>query len=452
MRNIRPDVTEEVVFGTLAHQNPIVRVPPQQERLRFYWPGERRAQKAEADKYWFSMSRDMLEKHLLLLGGPGSGKTTIINLLLLQLRAGAGGSDVFVIFDTKGDYLQNFYRPGDMVIANGERFKNHPGYVNWNIFSELRAAGQDWEMAALEMAASLYADRKNATQPFFSNSAKDIFGHLLIHYYRHYRGRPDLLNNRYLVERIQRESTPFYKETFSEKINPDMVGLNSYFGEGKSTQGLGVFGEMKSMVYDCFKGSFAAVGDFSIREAVRQRGAKAIFIEYDMNVGQSLTPIYRLLVDLALKETLGRGSQGNGRVYFILDELKLLPNCMHLEDGLNLGRGQGCSIIAGMQSVEQMYHIYGREGGQVICGGFSNIFALSVSDYESRNYIQNLFGRNLYNYWYNSKNQVASVVREREGYVVEEWLLTSLTTGSGVVGLNGYPPFLFTFEPYPNAV
>lgn len=449
---IRPDVTEEVVFGTLAQKNPIVRVPQARERLRFYWPGERRAQKAEEDKYWFSMSQDMLEKHLLLLGGPGSGKTTIINLLLQQLRANAGSDDVFVVFDTKGDYLRNFYRPGDRVIANGDGFKNHPGYVSWNIFSELRAAGQDWELAALEMAASLYADRKNETQPFFSNSAEDIFGHLLIHYYRHYRGRREILNNRYLVERIQQESTGFYKKIFSEELNPDMVGMNSYFGDGKSTQGLGVFGEMKSMVYGCFKGSFAAEGDFSMREAVRQRGAKAVFIEYDLNVGQSLTPIYRLLVDLALKETLGRSSQDSGRVFFILDELKLLPYCMHLEDGLNLGRGLGCSIIAGMQSVEQMYKLYGRDGGQVICGGFSNIFALSVSDYESRNYIRDLFGRNLYNYWYNSKNQINSAIHEREGYVVEEWLISSLTTGSGVIGLNGHPPFLFTFEPYADAL
>ena len=77
------------------------------------------------------------------------------------------------------------------------------------------------------------------------------------------------------------------------------------------------------------------------------------FIEYDLSIGDVLSPIYTLLFDLALKEALGRtASQGN--VYLIVDELKLLPNLRHLEDGINFGRSLGVKILAGLQSIDQL--------------------------------------------------------------------------------------------------
>ncbi len=435
---------KQLLYGTMLDRNEVVYEPGQ--RMEFQ---DRR----QPDK-WFSLSDDQLNKHVLLLGGPGSGKTNVIKMIVDFLRSAPGPDDVYVIFDTKGDYLERFYRKGDVVIANGEEYRDHPGYRSWNIYEELAAAGNGWETSAKEISASLFADRRNENSPFFSNAAQDLFANLLIHYFRRRSQDPGALNNRYLVEQIKTKDTEFYQQIFSPEENPDMVGLNSYFGKGNNPQGLGVFGEMKSMVYSSFIGAFCeddGHGRFSIRDAVRRRGGRAIFIEYDLATGQALTPIYRLLVDLALKETLGRSNraESRGRVWFILDELKLLPNCMHLEDGLNFGRGRGCSIIAGMQSVEQMYAIYGRERGQEICGGFSNVIAFSVSDYASRDYIRELFGRNYYSVTYSAATTQEAPIREREGYVVEDWDIANLRlAGEAVVGLNGHPPFRFTFSKY----
>ncbi len=436
---------KQLLFGTMLEKNPVV-----------YEPGGRMNFRDQNDpNIWFSMNDDQLEKHVLLLGGPGSGKTNVIKMMVDHLRFQACPDDVFVIFDTKGDYLERFYQEGDYVIANGRDLRRHPGYRSWNIYEELDAAGTGWELDAKEIASSLFADRKNEHSPFFSNAAQDLFASLLIHYFRRRRSDPKALNNQYLVRQIQEKNTDFYQQIFSADENPDMVGLNSYFGKGDNPQGLGVFGEMKSMVYSAFVGAFCeddSRGRFSIRKAVRERGGRAVFIEYDLSKGQALTPIYRLLVDLALKETLGRSNdkEEKGRVWFVLDELKLLPNSMHLEDGLNFGRGRGCSVIAGMQSVEQMYAIYGKDRGQEICGGFSNVFAFSVSDYASRDYIRDLFGRNFYSITYNSATTREAPIREREGYVVEDWDIARLKRGDAVIGLAGHPPFLFTFEKYWN--
>ena len=131
----------------------------------------------------------------------------------------------------------------------------------------------------------------------------------------------------------------------------------SYLGDVSSNQALGVLGELKSMLYDLFIGVFNdndMHGRFSMRDSVRKKQGRAIFIEYDLMTGETLTPIYRLLVDLALKEALGRSDSEGGNVYMILDELKLLPKLKHMDYALNIGRGKGVKVIAGLQSINQL--------------------------------------------------------------------------------------------------
>ena len=51
---------------------------------------------------------------------------------------------------------------------------------------------------------------------------------------------------------------------------------------------------------------FDEKGMFSIRNFVRKKGGRILFVEYDISIGETLAPIYSLLFDLALKEALGR--------------------------------------------------------------------------------------------------------------------------------------------------
>lgn len=59
-----------------------------------------------------------------------------------------------------------------------------------------------------------------------------------------------------------------------------------------------------------------------MRELVRQKGGRMIFVEYDLSVGGTLTPIYTLLFDLAIKEALSRKNE-RGQRLFAVDEFRL---------------------------------------------------------------------------------------------------------------------------------
>lgn len=404
----------------------------------------------------FAIDESSVFKHILLLGGPGSGKTNVLNQIVAQTQSWNrfGGDGVSLIFDTKGDYISHrgFYQYGDYIIGNDRRYRDRS--VVWNIFDEILADGNseiDYEANAREIANVLFKDRASKTQPFFANAARDIFANMLIYFIRRSRSNPERwrskLNNRDFVSRLLRWTPQQFVDYF--QIYSDMHGLISYIGNGTNNQALGVFGELRSMLYDCFQGIFCSKPtdsqpSFSIRKAIRNKGGRSIFILYDMSLGESMIPIYRLLVDLAMKEALS--TEANGHTHIFLDELKLLPQITHLEDALNFGRSKRVSVVAGLQSVGQIYSIYGKDTGQVILGGFGSVIALNTGDYESREYVSRLFGPNVTAYRYQS-GSYQPLDRERDGNTVEHWHIQQLEPGHAIVGLvSQAEPFFFFFE------
>lgn len=401
----------------------------------------------------FGVDEGILSRHILLLGGSGCGKTKSICYVLENLRKQMGKEDISIVFDTKGEFYDLFSKEGDVVIGNSMRFRavSH----TWNIFDEILADGWDDENIAenaREIAAALFHGRGSSTQPFFCNAARDIFGGILFHFIHQVQKDPAVwrkrLNNADLINAFRQYTVEDYRKIFSSYRS--LRSLLTYFGDGRSNQALGVFGELNSMLAEYFVGVMARHDpdrSISMRKAVRARGGITIFVEYDLGVGETLTPVYRLLIDQALKEALGRTAKA-GNVYLIADEFKLLPKLQHIDDALNFGRGLGVRVVAGIQSIDQLYDVYGRDKGNVIAGGFGSIFAYHTNDASSREYITKRFGANVVAYTYTNRQTNAVLCRERDGNTVEDWEQMNLGPGQAIIGLGYAPPFLFYFDEY----
>lgn len=412
----------------------------------------------ENENQVFAMDKESLFRHLLLLGSSGCGKTNVIKQIALQIVNKKEKDSVCIIFDTKADYIDahGLFREGDYVLGTDKRFRSISDV--WNVFDEIVADGEekdDVEANAREIASVLFKDRGSKTQPFFANAARDILAGTFIYFIRKRSELPSTwaskLNN-YDLFRFVMQATP---EKYTQYFNryPDLRGMQTYFGTGKNDQALGVFAELHSLMYDCFQGAFRKRADdgksyFSVRKAVREKKGRNIFIEYDMSRGEILTPIYRLIVDLALKEALSQSNvQSNvqGSTYILLDELKLLPRIEHLEDALNYGRSKHVGVVAGLQNVSQLYSIYGHELGHVLLSGFGSLFAMKTNDAESREYVSRRFAPNITAYRYDN-NSNEPIDRERSGYTVEQWQQMELLTGQSVIGLSSQAtPFLYKF-------
>jgi len=155
----------------------------------------------------FRLSEKHFSKNMLFIGGTGSGKTNTIDSILRDLRDNMDEDDVMIIFDTKGDYKENFFDAsrGDAILGNSTQFKENS--VRWNIYFEVlcdyltRAAVNQIDIDKLlddydesniivninEIGRSLFEANKSESQPFFANAARGIFCALMLHDIRRVR-------------------------------------------------------------------------------------------------------------------------------------------------------------------------------------------------------------------------------------------------------------------------
>ena len=189
----------QIIFGTSVVNNE----PPNVRKPIITFPG-----KAMTGQSGFQINEDLMSRHILLLGGSGCGKTNSFCYTVEALRKSMQEEDIAIIFDTKGEFYDEFSRPGDYVIGNSARFRKIS--YTWNIFDEILADGWDdasVSMNTRELAAALFHDRGSSTQPFFCNAARDIFRGVLLHFIRQAKAVPSewkpKLNNADLIKAFQ---------------------------------------------------------------------------------------------------------------------------------------------------------------------------------------------------------------------------------------------------------
>ena len=183
-----------------------------------------------------------------------------------------------------------------------------------------------------------------------------------------------------------------------------------------------------------------------MRNLVREKGGRIIFIEYDLGIGNMLTPIYSLLFDMAIKEALCR-KKSEGNVYFVADEFRLIPNLQHVDDAVNFGRSLGVKFMIGIQNVDQVFEVYGESRARSILSGFLTSVAFRVNDCASKEFIEKLHGVNRKKEVYMASVQGRGIVENvRDANVVEDWDIARLNIGEAIIGLPGRPPFLFQFK------
>lgn len=393
----------------------------------------------------------IFSQHILFSGGIGSGKTNAINHIVQQLIDKRTANDVVVIFDSKGDFLTKFGSklPDKVVISNDSNAN-----ATWNMFNEALIDYQKYGVKSLdenlmELASSLFQTiiEKDANNPFFTLASKNIFYGLLKllannYLSEHLQGGKRKINNKMIYELSKLDSSKI-ASMFNEPNNQkDLAQLIYYLGrmktdkDGKQNlsendQGASVIATLRNVLIDIFKGKFAEAGTFSIREFVRNKGGKFLFIEYDLSQGRVLAPIYKVMIDMAIKESLCR-ERSKGNVFFIIDEFRLLPKLDFMDAGVNLGRGLGAKFIVGIQNLKQIEAIYGEAEAKSILSGFVTNINFRTTDLETREYIKSLSGEQIYEYDVMSLS--GGKQREKASVITDEDIL-KLNVGEAIINI-----------------
>ena len=388
------------------------------------------------------LDADLLSRHMMFLGGIGTGKTNAFFQVMHQLRHSFTQEDIMIIFDTKGDFYREFYQPGDVVISNDDTATGIQGVDYWNIFNEIENDSH-MEENIVEIAKTLFNKRlEQSSQPFFPSAAKDLFSAILTHYTRN-RGTQEA-DNQILRDFLDTCSTVTIRNMLRQ--HGDMKAMISYIANDESAQTQGVVSELQQMTREIFLGNFKKEGSLSMRGLVRAKGGRRIFIEYDLGIGNMLSPIYSLLFDMAIKEALGR-CKSEGSVYFITDEFSLIPNLQHVDDAVNFGRSLGVKFMIGIQNVDQVFEGYGEARARSLLSGFLTNICFRVNDVHSKHFIRDLHGENRKKETFTSAVASRGLTEQiRDAYVVEDWDISRLQLGQAIIGLPGKEPFLFQFK------
>lgn len=407
----------------------------------------------------FGINKDMLAYGLIAIGAPGTGKTNILNMTLDRMLATMQPTDIIIIFDTKGDYLETFgSRIPDsdkIVIGNGEAYRRVTFYHN--IFAEVMPRGKDGKLVytpesdedALNLCEQLFQSMNSETQPIFPTMAEQVVAAVMVYFMRTYwRKDQSKLNNKEFINFFTHSTNDDLKKVFELEYMSDQHSCIDYIsGKGNQTQGVNSY--VGSVLKKMFVGPFAQADparEFSMRDIIYSGKKKVVFIEYDLCKGKLLAPMYGLLIDRAFANALGGRQKTKINKYFLLDEMLLLPKIEHMCDSLNFGRSLGVKVMCGLQNICGLEEQYGEAGAKNILSSFQNMIAFRTNDYDTRQFVINRLGENYQNFSLSVQQENLNI--QREGHTVEDWNLLRLKNGEAVVSLAGEESFLFTMPLY----
>lgn len=386
----------------------------------------------------------LLSRHMLLLGSPGTGKSNMMCHLLRNLRVNLTREDMLIAFDPTGEYCEKLGQPGDIVFADDSRASDGDGEAQWNLFSELTDESRTLEDASA-LCDMLFDERiRTAPEPYAAIAARDLTLALIVYLCR--QDDPSLRNNETLRGLIDGFDTDSMLTILASL--PEMRAMSAYLIEPGSKQTLGTIAALQQAAREMLQGRFNAAGTLGMRQALRRKNGKVVFVCYDAQRGRATGSVFATLLDMCLQEVLSR-TENEGNVYLLLDDVCTLPRLTHLEDGLRFGRNRGLRVMMTLGGLHRLTDRYGELGAQTVLDAFGTTVAFRLHDRAGRQFVKNLYGRHRVVESYTSQVQARGVIEQvMDQYIIEDEDLTAMQTGESIVATLHYPPFLFRMKPY----
>lgn len=337
---------------------------------------------------------DILRGHIMVVGGPRTGKTNFLLQLATECRK-AYPDALFVFKDVKGDFLP-LYRGGDKLCS----FYPIPGeyeYFKPNLIKECMQTDHA-EDESREIAAKLFKERVNNSggNRFFPRAAQQIFEAYFATVLRRCNGTR-YPTHKEISRQLRRMSIDDMRTRLS--MENDLQGaLTNIIHSGNtpiSNQAAGVMAEFNQFISSFFVGMMADDGLDTVNDFLNGPNGAALFLEYDMKREESANILFRLILSLLIQNKLSPTSDSR-KVFLFLDEFPILKGDYGILNALHVGAGNGLRIIGALQSKEQVYSICeGRDiehVGNSILGGFSTLVGFHPNDEQTVSFIQHRIG------------------------------------------------------------
>jgi Type IV secretion-system coupling protein DNA-binding domain len=289
--------------------------------------------------------RNAENKHFLVVGDTGSGKSSIIRQMLYQV---ADRGDSAIVYDPACEFVKQFYdeRRGDIVL---NPLDGRMPY--WNPSDELRRKAE-----AKALAVSLYQP-EGVTNRFFVEAPQKIFAHLMT----------------YLPTPAQLVSWMSNPAEIDRRIKGTEYWM--LIDTKAPHQRTGVLGSL-NMSADSFRLLPSREDIPTTWTATKWAETRQgwIFITSRPTMREALRPLISLWIDLLVLRLLNEPAQQQKPVWFVIDELASLQRLPQLHTAITENRKSQNPVILGFQGRSQMEARYGDDAEAMLSQPATKIF------------------------------------------------------------------------------
>lgn len=365
--------------------------------------------------------------NFMFSGGPGQGKSVAITTLLdgVSYRP-----DRAIIADSGGIFTTRYYQParGDIILNPlDERARA------WSPLAEIK---NQWDPDRL--AAAFIPRTGGGNDATWNRQASELLGVILRHCHA------NNLPNGEIVRLFLAADLEELREVCQGTASYSQVaeGNERMAGSIRAT-GAPFLSALQYLDPDAGKDAF------SITEWVKSGGAGWAFINYQDTQLDLLRPVIAAMLDtfsLAVLDLPPDMTRMGSRIWLVLDELASLGQINSLNTYLSKSSKNGGCCIAGIQSVAQLKHTYGREMAHTLMSCLGSWLVLKSPDPETADYLSRFLGDEQIRRVTNSggegengshKNWSEQVVSER---IVLPGELQNLPPLCGYFNLSGHYP------------
>ena len=340
--------------------------------------------------YWAfqELPLDAATQHFMVTGSTGSGKTTVIRLLMksiLPTIKKEGRTKRALVYDGKREYVSFIYdlEPhADVIIFNPFDVRSFA----WDISSDVTTARH-----ANAIASILIPEEPNSQQRFFPDAAKSLLATIMIALARRKQddGKPWTLRDvilalrsakrmRALVEPfdlIKDMAAPYLND---EKVMPAIIStlatkLNPF--------------EVVAALWEraIAKGRTMSLKNWLTTESILVLGSSP-------SNRASLDPINQVIFKRLSDLILDSKDTRSNLTWLFMDEVREAGKLEGLSSLLNQGRSKGLAVVLGFQEIEGMENIYNEKVAGEIFGQCAHKTFLRTNSQKTAQWIQSHCG------------------------------------------------------------
>lgn len=303
-------------------------------------------------------------------GAVGSGKSVVIKDVLKDCRRIGKRA---LVFDSTGEFIEKFYRPGIDIILNPFDERSPP----WTAWNEARKI---YDYANISES---FIPVKNHNEPFWEEGGQAVLEDILSRL-----AKNNQATNKRLVE-VVNVLTLKEVQAIVKKL-PAAVYMDPEAAKTALGIRMNVVRAAKAIRY---LGDGDASAQFSIRNWVNDESTDSwLFLSTKEEMLVTMKPLLTAWFDIAMRAVMSLPPSRARMIFSVLDEMSSLDRISTLKEVSTRGRKYGVALLLGYQNIAQVRKIYGDDDAQTIISMLQTRLALAVPDFLTAKYVSENLG------------------------------------------------------------